>query len=170
MIQSFAPFACVAALADVPFRIEGASEGPDWWFKRIRIEPENRTEIKPVPAVVRDLVKRLTSGEPGVRREMLDHCRWPVGTTVFRRLVLTTLTTRVQRGSTVTYSELADLCERPGAARAVGSALAANPFPILIPCHRVVAADGLGWFMGCAEGAEQKRRLLQAEGALERDA
>lgn len=65
-------------------------------------------------------------------------------------------------GETVTYGELAEMCGKPRAARAVGGALNRNPLPILIPCHRVVAADGtLGGYGG---GLEMKRTLLEIEG------
>lgn len=64
----------------------------------------------------------------------------------------------IPRGETRTYGELADtLGSSP---RAVGQALGANPLPILIPCHRVVAAHGLGGFGG---GLEWKRHLLNLE-------
>ena len=67
-------------------------------------------------------------------------------------------------GQTVSYSELARRAGKEGAARAVGQALAANRVPLLVPCHRVVRADGsLGGFSG---GLELKRRLLRLEGAL----
>jgi methylated-DNA-[protein]-cysteine S-methyltransferase len=67
-------------------------------------------------------------------------------------------------GETRTYGELArDLAAAP---RAVGQACGRNPLPILIPCHRVLAADGrLGGYSG-GQGAETKRRLLMLEGAL----
>lgn len=65
-------------------------------------------------------------------------------------------------GATRTYAEVAAAVGRPGAARAVGQALGANPVPLLVPCHRVVAADGgLGGFTG---GALLKARLLALEG------
>lgn len=65
-------------------------------------------------------------------------------------------------GGTISYGELARRIARPSAARAVGAALAANPLPILIPCHRVVAADGsIGGFSG-PSGA--KAWLLRHEG------
>jgi len=66
-------------------------------------------------------------------------------------------------GSTATYGELARRAGFPGAARAVGAACAANPIPLIVPCHRVVAASGLGGFGG---GVDLKRKLLEHEGAL----
>ena len=68
----------------------------------------------------------------------------------------------VPRGWLTTYGRIAARLEVPGAARAVGGALAHNPFPLIIPCHRAVRSDGsLGGFRG---GLEMKRALLQLEG------
>jgi O-6-methylguanine DNA methyltransferase len=68
---------------------------------------------------------------------------------------------KIPWGKTVSYRELATRLGRPQAARAVGQACGANPVPILIPCHRVIAADGsLG---GYSSGLERKRRLLAHE-------
>ena len=67
-------------------------------------------------------------------------------------------------GETITYGELARKLGQPGAARAVGAAMAANPLPIVVPCHRVVASGGgLGGYGG---GLELKARLLAHEGVL----
>lgn len=79
----------------------------------------------------------------------------------FQRRVLQRLA-RVGFGQLTTYGELAKGVGKPGAARAVGVAMAKNPLPILVPCHRVVASDGsLGGFSG---GLDVKRRLHQHEG------
>ncbi|KPK80130.1 MAG: hypothetical protein AMS25_10040 [Gemmatimonas sp. SM23_52] len=70
---------------------------------------------------------------------------------------------RVPFGKTSTYSELARRVRRPRAARAVGNALRANPVPIIIPCHRIVRADGsIGGYSGLA-AVDEKRWLLQQE-------
>ncbi len=69
---------------------------------------------------------------------------------------------RVPYGSTLSYGELAAAAGHPRAQRAVGSWLARNPLPVIIPCHRVIRADGaLGRYSG---GAGWKLRLLQLEG------
>ncbi len=69
---------------------------------------------------------------------------------------------QIAYGETVSYSELARRAGKEGAARATGQALGANPVPILVPCHRIIGADGsLGGFSG---GLEMKRRLLELEG------
>jgi methylated-DNA-[protein]-cysteine S-methyltransferase len=70
----------------------------------------------------------------------------------------------VPYGETVTYGELAALAGRPNAQRAAGSFCAGNRFPLIVPCHRVVAAGGLGGYGSL--GGEYKRRLLELEHAL----
>ncbi|MEL6586509.1 MAG: methylated-DNA--[protein]-cysteine S-methyltransferase [Pseudomonadota bacterium] len=68
-------------------------------------------------------------------------------------------------GQTATYAQIAAAVGKPGGTQAVGQANGRNPCPIVIPCHRVVAADGgLGGFSG---GADLKRQLLVLEGARE---
>jgi len=80
----------------------------------------------------------------------------------FRRNALEELR-RVTAGHVVTYGELARRIDHPRAARAVGSACATNPVPIIVPCHRVVpGGGGVGSYGG---GPEIKRRLLAHEGA-----
>ena len=69
----------------------------------------------------------------------------------------------VPYGQTLTYGELAARVGNPRAARAVGQAVGANPCLIVIPCHRVLASNGLGGF-GC--GIERKKTLLTIEGVL----
>ncbi len=69
---------------------------------------------------------------------------------------------RIGKGSTRTYQAVAEAIGRPYAARAVGQACGRNPIPLLIPCHRVLAAGGrLGGFSG---GLDMKRVLLRREG------
>ena len=71
---------------------------------------------------------------------------------------------RIPYGKTATYQDLARAAGRPGAARAVGSTMAQNPLPLVVPCHRVVRTDGgLGGFSSPC-GVEDKRKLLALEG------
>jgi methylated-DNA-[protein]-cysteine S-methyltransferase len=82
----------------------------------------------------------------------------------FRREVLETLHRDVGRGQVVTYGALAARSGHPRAARAVGTACARNPVPIVVPCHRVVpGSGGVGSYGG---GPARKRALLELEGAL----
>jgi O-6-methylguanine DNA methyltransferase len=83
--------------------------------------------------------------------------------TDFQRKVWLALT-RIPRGETRSYGWVARKVGRPGASRAVGAACGANPIPVIIPCHRVIAGDGsLGGFGG---GLLMKRRLLDLEKGL----
>ena len=85
----------------------------------------------------------------------LDWC------TPFQRAVVDVLR-GLERGELVTYGELAALAGHPGAQRAAGTFCARNRFPIFVPCHRVVAAEGLGSYGSL--GPDYKRRLLALEG------
>jgi O-6-methylguanine DNA methyltransferase len=85
------------------------------------------------------------------------------GLSDFRQSVLETCAT-IPTGTVRPYGWIAHELNRPGATRAVGTALAKNPIPLLIPCHRVVKSDGtVGNY---AFGPEMKRELLLHEGAL----
>lgn len=81
--------------------------------------------------------------------------------TAFRRRVLRKAA-EIPYGDTISYGALAKRCGRPGGARAVGQAMANNPIPIIVPCHRVLASDGgLGGYSG---GLKYKKMLLKLEG------
>jgi methylated-DNA-[protein]-cysteine S-methyltransferase len=82
------------------------------------------------------------------------------GYTEFQRAVVETLR-RVPWGEVVTYGELAALAGYPNAQRAAGSVCAHNRFPLVVPCHRVVSATGIGRYG--ASGVAYKRRLLELE-------
>jgi methylated-DNA-[protein]-cysteine S-methyltransferase len=70
-------------------------------------------------------------------------------------------TLKIHYGKTITYGELADCIGKPNAARAVGQALSKNPYPIIIPCHRVVGKNKIGgWFN---TRTELKKKLLMLE-------
>jgi methylated-DNA-[protein]-cysteine S-methyltransferase len=82
------------------------------------------------------------------------------GWTPFQRRLADALRS-VPYGETVTYGELAALAGSPNAQRAAGTFCARNRFPLVVPCHRVVGADGIGGFGSL--GVEYKRRLLELE-------
>lgn len=81
------------------------------------------------------------------------------GFTPFQQHVLTAVR-NIGWGTSITYSELAGLIERPLASRAVGTALSKNRAPVIIPCHRVVSKNGTGGF---SYGIEMKTTLLDLE-------
>lgn len=109
----------------------------------------------------------------GRRRKVDLPIDWRLTSDVQRK-VLRTLWREVGFGQTITYGELAtrsgafpeEADQHAFAARAVGSIMASNPVSILVPCHRVVAASGLGGYGGGVLGMETKRWLLTLEGSL----
>jgi len=112
-----------------------------------------------VPRPVADAVRQLQEYFAGSRRAFtLKLCAWDA--TDFQRDVWGALRT-IPYGQVRTYGEVADSVGRPRAHRAVGNANHANPWPIVVPCHRVVAAGALGGYGG---GADVKRYLLGLEG------
>jgi methylated-DNA-[protein]-cysteine S-methyltransferase len=82
----------------------------------------------------------------------------------FRRRVYAA-TREIAAGSTASYGEIARLIGEPRAAREVGVALAQNPFPIIVPCHRVLAATGALHGFSAPGGIATKRRMLEIERA-----
>lgn len=110
-----------------------------------------------VPNLIGRIRAQLAGAETGYDDVPID-LSW---CTPFQASLAATLRA-VPWGEVVTYGELAALAGRPGAARAAGSFCAQNRFWLLVPCHRVVAADGIGGY-GDA-GTRLKRRLLALEG------
>ena len=82
----------------------------------------------------------------------------------FRRAVYAA-TRAIPPGSTLTYGDIARTIGRPDGARDVGAALARNPFPVVVPCHRVVGANGKLTGFAAPGGLTTKRRMLELEGA-----
>jgi O-6-methylguanine DNA methyltransferase len=114
-----------------------------------------------LPEPAREVVRQLAEYFAGARREFTVPLS-PQGTP-FQLAVWDELT-RIPYGSTITYGELAARLGDPQASRAVGRANGLNPIWIIIPCHRVIGADGS--LTGYAGGIEVKRALLEHEGAL----
>lgn len=119
----------------------------------------NQTVATPADSFFSDLPQRINkylSGEPIIFNEVID-----IGdATPFYQQVWQA-TCKIPYGHTRSYQWLATQVGRPEAARAVGQAMAANPLPIIIPCHRVITSQGgLGGFRG---GLTLKRRLLDLE-------
>ncbi|GAB3720856.1 methylated-DNA--[protein]-cysteine S-methyltransferase [Amycolatopsis oliviviridis] len=72
----------------------------------------------------------------------------------------------IPAGKTLTYGDIANILGMPGGAQAVGQAMGRNPFPIIVPCHRVLAAGGKDGGFSARGGVATKRRMLVIEGAL----
>jgi methylated-DNA-[protein]-cysteine S-methyltransferase len=116
-----------------------------------------------VPASIRAAFERYFAGD----RTALKAVPWRTGGTEFQRKVWTALTT-IPVGETWSYAQLAGAIGKPTAVRAVGLANGANPIPIVVPCHRVIGANGS--LTGFGGGLDRKRWLLRHEGAAFNDA
>jgi O-6-methylguanine DNA methyltransferase len=105
-------------------------------------------------ALAEEIAAHLVEGAPCPEAELnLSRC------TEFQKEIYTQVRS-IPRGATMTYGQVAALLGRPGAARAVGGAMAMNPFAIIVPCHRVVAKNGIGGYFW---GRETKEELLRLE-------
>ena len=103
----------------------------------------------------------LLAGRAPAQLPPLSPAAW-AGATAFQRAIWRAMQ-RIPRGRTMTYAELARRAGRPRASRAAGGACGANPLPLFVPCHRIVATGGgLGGFSG---GLAWKVHLLRVEGA-----
>jgi O-6-methylguanine DNA methyltransferase len=109
---------------------------------------------------VRRLIHRFCAYFGGAREDFRDVEIDTDGWTPFQLEVLHALRS-VPYGEVVSYSELARLAGHPRAQRAAGSFCAGNHFPLVVPCHRVVSADGLGSYPTL--GLDYKRRMLLLE-------
>jgi methylated-DNA-[protein]-cysteine S-methyltransferase len=127
-----------------------------------RALPDAREATPPseVEAAI-DAIVRLFDGEPDdLSSVVVDMEDVPE----FHRRVYDVART-IPPGETLSYGEVAVRLGEPGAAQAVGRALGRNPFPIVVPCHRVVAADGALHGFSAPGGIDTKRRMLAIEGA-----
>ena len=115
-----------------------------------------------VMQAARHLLQRFAAGEPvcldSIRVDWADR-------TEFQQKVLSCCRA-IPWGTTLSYGQVAAQCGKPRAARAVGSVMRTNRHPLIVPCHRVIAANGrLGGYSAC-EGLATKRTLLKREGVL----
>ena len=121
----------------------------------------DREESREAPAWVLETVRRLKAHLAGHPQDLQGLPVDLSDLTPFQRRVAEVLRATAP-GRTLTYGDVALLAGRPGAARAVGQAVKANPVLILVPCHRVVAADGPGGWSAFGS-PEVKARLLVLE-------
>lgn len=124
----------------------------DFLVKRgVKVNPERKKS--PFTKLVYDVVVgKLDNGEA------LKYLSFR-GVTPFERKVYEILTKNVKRGSVITYGELAGLART--SPRAIGGAMKRNPYPAVVPCHRVVSAGGMGFY---TPKIEYKKFLLELEG------
>jgi methylated-DNA-[protein]-cysteine S-methyltransferase len=115
-----------------------------------------------LPAEIADVVARLQAYAAGEDVDFSDVAIDDGHLTEFGRKIVRACR-RIGRGKTRSYGELAAQCGSPGAARAVGQVMARNRFPLVVPCHRVLAAGGLIGGFSAPQGLTMKRRLLALE-------
>ena len=130
---------------------------------RIRKRHPEAKELDP-PAKIRRAVDDIIALLHGKPLDLADVPLDMNGIADFHRRVYD-LARTILPGQTMTYGEVAEKLESPGAARAVGQALGANPFPIVVPCHRVLAAGGKTGGFSAPGGTTTKMRMLTIEGA-----
>jgi methylated-DNA-[protein]-cysteine S-methyltransferase len=148
----------------LPYEVPGWGVGELWledgrlvYHELPRAASPRAAGARKAPALL-ELVEAYFAGRPVAFDEVdleLDWC------TPFQRAVAEALR-RIPYGETVTYGELAIAAGYPNAHRAVGTFCAANRFPLILPCHRVVSAAGIGSYGSL--GSDYKRRLLALEG------
>jgi len=124
-----------------------------------------RLERAEPPASVAGAVARIAAFLEGARDDFADLALDSGAVGDFDRAVYRE-TRAIPAGSTSTYGAIATRLGDPGHARAVGQALGRNPWPIVIPCHRVTGADGRMGGFSAPGGRSTKLRLLEIEGAL----
>jgi methylated-DNA-[protein]-cysteine S-methyltransferase len=166
-------------ILDVAYRIVGSPVGPlllaatEQGLVRVAYAREDHdavlqaladkvsVRILHVPARLDLAARELEEYFAGRRRAFDLPLDWRLSAG-FRRIVLTRLP-EIGYGHTASYAAVAQLAGNPKAVRAVGSACATNPIPVVVPCHRVVRSDGgMGGYLG---GPDAKRTLLTLEAA-----
>ncbi|MQT13568.1 methylated-DNA--[protein]-cysteine S-methyltransferase [Segnochrobactrum spirostomi] len=117
------------------------------------------------PPFATDAILRIMRLFEGARDDLATVPLDMTGVPTFHRDVYA-LTRAIPPGATLTYGEVALRLGDAGLARAVGQALGRNPFPIVVPCHRVMGAGGRFVGFTATGGVATKRRMLEIEGAL----
>ncbi|MFJ7219688.1 methylated-DNA--[protein]-cysteine S-methyltransferase [Amycolatopsis sp. NPDC098790] len=119
----------------------------------------------PPPPSVRTAVDGIVALLAGAREDLAAVPLDLAGVPEFHRRAYE-VARAIPPGKTLTYGEIAHRLGLPGSAQAVGQAMGHNPFPIIVPCHRVLAAGGKDGGFSAHGGVATKRRMLVIEGAL----
>jgi methylated-DNA-[protein]-cysteine S-methyltransferase len=130
---------------------------------RVRRRHAGAQEAAPSPEL-QQVIARIRALLNGARDDLADIALDLTEIPPFHRRVYE-LARAIHPGSTRSYGEIATELGEPHAARAVGQALGANPFPIIVPCHRVLAAGAKAGGFSAPGGTRTKLRLLEIEGA-----
>jgi len=139
---------------------QGSAEAMRSRLRRSLPEAVEGAATPALQSAIARIVALLDGGDDDLADLALDMSAVPA----FPRRVYE-LARRIRPGRTRTYGELAAELGEPGAARAVGRALGSNPFAIIVPCHRVLAAGGRPGGFSAPGGIDTKRRLLEIERA-----
>jgi methylated-DNA-[protein]-cysteine S-methyltransferase len=177
--RRFRTAAVSAGLLDVAYDLAETPVGTllvaatDQGLCRISFDPEPEQEAERLARAFGARVLRAAQPVDPVRRQLDEYFagkrqEFDVdvdlrAVTPFSRTVLTRLAA-IPHGEVTTYGALARAAGRPRAARAVGTVMNRNPVPIVLPCHRVIGADGR--LVGYGGGLDRKRLLLTLEGSL----
>ncbi|WP_103354870.1 methylated-DNA--[protein]-cysteine S-methyltransferase [Amycolatopsis sp. CA-128772] len=119
----------------------------------------------PPPAPVQEAVDGIVALLGGARSDLASVPLDMTGVPAFHRRAYE-IARAIPPGKTLTYGDIAHRLGQPGSAQAVGQAMGHNPFPIIVPCHRVLAAGGKDGGFSARGGVGTKRRMLVIEGAL----
>lgn len=144
------------------FQLPGPSDSS--LVARLRGRVPRAVETEP-PARVAEIIARVVALMGGQDIDLSDVPVDLSGLSGFHQKVYE-VTRAIPAGATLTYGAVADRIKAPGSARAVGRALGENPIPVIVPCHRVTAADGRFGGFSAPGGRDTKLALLAAEGAV----
>jgi methylated-DNA-[protein]-cysteine S-methyltransferase len=144
----------------VAYEVEGWGVG-ELWLSDDTLAWHELPSARPGTPRPHPLAERLQAYFTGARERFADVELDVSWCTAFQARVLEVMRS-IPYGETATYGEIAALAGHPNAQRAVGSVCAANRFALVVPCHRIVAAAGLGSYGSLGLG--YKRRLLELEG------
>jgi methylated-DNA-[protein]-cysteine S-methyltransferase len=147
-----------------------AAPGAAW--DRLRRRYPDAVEASPPPPSIQRTVERINDLLAGGRDDLVDvELDYSIVSPFNRRVY--EIARAIAPGQTLTYGQIAKAIsttgDDPGAARAVGKALGENPWPIVVPCHRVLGADGKSGGFSAPGGVETKARMLTIERARTND-
>ncbi|CAN5530663.1 methylated-DNA--[protein]-cysteine S-methyltransferase [soil metagenome] len=147
-----------------------AAPGAAW--DRLRRRYPDAVEASPPPPSIQRTVERINDLLSGGRDDLIDiELDFSIVSPFNRRVY--EIARAIPPGETLTYGQIAKVISKtgddPGAARAVGKALGENPWPIVVPCHRVLGADGKSGGFSAPGGVETKARMLTIERARTND-
>ena len=144
--------------AQLPEAVPGAA------WARLRRRYPDAVEASPPPPAVQRTIERINDLLAGGRDDLADVALDFSIVAPFNRRVYE-IARAIPPGETSTYGQIAKAMGEPGAARAIGKALGDNPWPIVVPCHRVLGADGKPGGFSAPGGVETKSKLLTIERA-----